>query len=89
MWLIDDVRVGIILKVAVAEAFAVRVTLQEPVPLHAPDHPAKVEDELGDALSVTAVPLAKVASQVEPQLIPAGLLVMVPPPAPDPFTVSS
>jgi len=70
------------LKLAVTEAFAASVTLQLPVPVHAPDQPANAEVELGAADSVTAVPLAKLAVHVDPQLMPAGLLVIVPPPAP-------
>lgn len=57
--------------------------MQELCPLHAPLHPAKVEFALGAAVSVTWVPLVKVALQVDPQLIPEGLLVMVPLPVPD------
>lgn len=49
-------------------------------PEHAPDHPPKEAPELGAAASVTVVPVVKVALQVAPQLIPAGLLVMVPAP---------
>lgn len=45
------------------------------VPEHAPDQPLKVELELGVAVSVTVVPAAKV--------VPVGLFVMVPLPAPD------
>ena len=84
----EDVRLGTTLKVAVAVALAVTVRLQEPVPLHAPDHPANAEPEFGDALKVTAVPLTNVALHVCPQLIPAGLLVIAPPPAPVPCTVN-
>src|SRR6266545_1873158 len=53
-------------------------TTQAPVPLHPPVHPANVEPPAGVAVRVTEVPLAKSASQVLPQLIPAGLLVTVP-----------
>lgn len=53
------------------------------VPLHAPpDHPAKVEPVAGVAARVTEVPPLNMALQAEPQLIPEGLLVTVPPPAP-------
>jgi hypothetical protein len=67
---------------------AFMVTLQEDVPLHAPPHPANVEFDPGASLSVTTVPAANVATQLEPQLMPAGLLVMVPAPAPELCTVS-
>ena len=67
---------------AVTDVLAVSVKLQVAVPLQAPDHPANVPLPLGFAVSVTAVPLAKFALHVEPQLIPAGLLVIVPVPVP-------
>jgi hypothetical protein len=70
------------LNVAVTEVLAAMVTVQLPVPLHAPDHPAKVEPELGVAVRATDVPLAKLALQVCPQLMPPRLLAIVPPPAP-------
>ena len=76
------------LNVAVTEELADNVTLQAAAPLHAPDQPAKVEPELGAALSDTAVPLAKLALHVDPQLMPAGLLVTVPAPAPEFATVN-
>ena len=70
------------LNVAVTEVLAVRVTAHVPVPVHAPDHPANVEPEPGEAVSVTDVPLAKLALHVVPQMIPDGLLVIVPVPLP-------
>ena len=70
------------LKFALTEAAAFMVTLQAPVPLHAPPQPAKVEPELGVADKFTTVPLAKLAEQVVPQEIPAGELVIVPVPVP-------
>ena len=71
---------------AVTEASAPIVMLHAPVPLQLPVHPANVDPELGAALSVTAVPLANVAPQVDPQLIPAGVLVTLPVPVPAPLT---
>src|SRR5947199_8595665 len=51
---------------------------EQPPPLQ----PPKVEPAAGAAVSVTAVPLAKLAAQVAPQVMPAGLLVTVPAPVP-------
>jgi hypothetical protein len=75
-------------NVAVTEVLAVRFTVQAAMPLQAPDQPAKVEPELGAAVSVTDVPLAKPALHVVPQLIPEGSLVMVPVPVPASCTAS-
>jgi hypothetical protein len=77
-----------VLNVAVTDVAAETVTEQVPVPVQAPDHPAKVEPAFGVAVSVTAVPLANPAEQVEPQLIPAGELVTDPVPVPALWTVS-
>src|SRR5206468_6756942 len=52
-----------------------------------PLQPVKVEPAAGLAVRVTAVPLAKLAEQVAPQLSPAGLLVTVPLPVPALLTV--
>jgi hypothetical protein len=52
------------------------------VPVHAPDQPANVELLFGAAVSVTMVPLLKLALHVAPQSMPAGLLVTFPAPAP-------
>jgi len=82
------VSIGEVLKFAVTEVFWVRVTLQTPVPLQAPDQPEKNEFAPGEAVSVTWVPLEKLAVQVLPQLMPAGLLLTVPPPAPVAWTVN-
>jgi hypothetical protein len=76
------------LNVAVTEVLAVRFTVHVGVAVHAPDQPANTEPALGVAVSVTDVPLAKVALHVAPQLMPNGLLVMVPVPVPPPSTVS-
>lgn len=75
-------------NVAVIELALVSVTLQVLVPVQAPDQPANVEVAFGAAVSVTMVPLGKLALQVGPQLIPAGLLVTVPAPVPALWTVS-
>ena len=66
------------------------VTVQVPAPEQPPPlQPVKVEPAAGAAVSVTAAPLAKLAAQVAPQLIPAGLLVTVPVPAPAAVTVNT
>src|SRR5205809_6063380 len=75
-------------KVAVTVVAAERVTVQAPVPEHPPPlQPVKVEPAAGAAVSVTAVPLVKLAEQVAPQVIPAGALVTVPLPVPAVLTV--
>jgi hypothetical protein len=62
-------------KVAVTEVLLFRVTEQgDEVPVHPPDHPAKVELASGVAVRVNTVPTLKV--------VPAGLLVTVPVPVP-------
>src|ERR1700688_425863 len=53
-------------------------TEQMPVPLQAPLQPLKPEPAAGVADKVTCVPLAKLALQAAPQLIPDGELVTVP-----------
>ena len=57
------------------------VTLQLPVPVHAPDQPVNVDPVAADAVSVTDAPLFAVAVQVDPQEIPPP--DTVPEPAPD------
>jgi len=87
----DTLRTGsavTTVKVAVAVALFVSETVQDPVPEHAPDQPAKVELDDGVAVRVTDVPLSKLALQVAPQLIPDGLLVTVPEPVPLTCTLS-
>lgn len=68
------------MKVAVTLFAALMLTTQLPVPEQAPPQPVKVEPEAGVAVRVTEVPLVKEALQAEPQLMPEGLLVMVPEP---------
>src|SRR2546425_9270469 len=80
-------RAGV--KVAVTVVAAESVTVQAPVPEQPPLQPVKVEPAAGTAVSVTAVPFVKLAEQVAPQVIPAGLLVTVPVPAPAGGTVKA
>jgi len=68
---------------------AVRTTLHDAAPVHAPLQPVKVEFVPGAAVSVTEVPLLKGAEQVLPQLIPGGMLATVPLPVPARLTVST
>jgi len=76
------------LKVAVTVVAAESVTTQAPVPVQPPPlQPPKVEPAAGAAVSITAVPLAKLAAQVAPQVMPAGELVTVPLPVPAGLTV--
>jgi hypothetical protein len=64
------------------------VTLQLPVPLQAPDQPAKKAPLPAFAVRVTTVPALNEALHVGEQLIPAGLLVTVPVDVPASVTVS-
>ena len=71
------------MNVAVTVVDAEIVTVQVPVPEQPPPlQPVKVEPTAGAAVSVTSVPLVKLAAQVAPQVMPAGLLVTVPAPVP-------
>jgi hypothetical protein len=70
------------LNVAVTAWLEFIVTVQLPVPEQAPDHPANVEPVFGVAVSVTAVPAAKLR-QPEPHEVPAGKALTVPLPVPD------
>jgi len=71
------------LKAAVTDVAAETVTVHAPVPVHPPPlQPLKIEPAAGAAVSVTAVPLGKLAAQVAPQVMPVGELVMVPLPVP-------
>jgi hypothetical protein len=72
-----------VLKVAVTVVFLLVLTAQEPVPVQPPPlQPAKTDPEAGSAVSVTVVFLENDPEQVVPQLMPLGLLVTVPLPAP-------
>src|SRR5215471_20261050 len=71
------------LKLAVTDVFAEIETVQVLVPEHPPPlQPANVAPEPAEAESVTEVPWVKDALQVEPQLMPVGVLVTVPVPVP-------
>ena len=77
-------------KVAVTELDAPIETVHVLDPRHAPPQPVNVELELpsGVAVSATWLLAGKLAAQLAPQLIPAGLLVTVPVPGPKRITVN-
>src|SRR5947199_21706 len=62
-------------NVAVTVVAAVRVTVQGPMPVQVPLQQVKTEPGAGVAVSVTRVPLTKLAVQIVPQSTPAGWLV--------------
>jgi hypothetical protein len=70
---------GAAAKLAFTDLSESRLTLQPPVPEQAPLQPVKDIPFAGETTSATIVPLMKLVLQVAPQLIPAGLLEMVPP----------
>ena len=59
---------------------ALKVRVHVPVPLQAPDQPLKKLPLVGLAIRVTTVQSLKLAAHCVGQLMPAGLLVIVPPP---------
>src|SRR5256885_87220 len=79
---VTDSGYAIRVNVAVTALAAVIVTLHAPVPLHAPDQPANVDPVAALAVSNTTVPWVKLAEQVVPHEMPAGLDVTVPLPEP-------
>jgi hypothetical protein len=81
-------KIGKSLNVAVTDSLLVNVIAQVPEPVHAPDHPAKKELVMADAVNVTCVPLEKLAVHELPQLMPAGVLLTIPAPAPAALTLS-
>ena len=58
------------------------------MPEQFPAHPANVEPAAGAAESWTAVPDENSALQLDPQLMPEGVLVTVPVPVPERVTLS-
>lgn len=77
---VRDTVLGGGVKVADTVCAAFMTSAQEPVPVHAPDQPAKVDPAVPVAVRVTEVPLGKSAPHVLPQLTPAGVLVTTPSP---------
>ena len=66
---------------AVTDAAAARVSVQVAwLPVQAPVHPVKLLPASALAVSVTWLPSSKLAVQVAPQLMPAGVEVTVPAP---------
>ncbi len=63
------------------------VTVQAPVPLHAPLHPVNAKRSLACADNCTLVPIPYRAEQVDGQLMPLGLLVTAPPLADPPVVM--
>ena len=78
-----------VLNVAVTARAAVIASTQLPVPVQAPLQPANVEPVAAAAVSVTDAPLAKLALQVAPQLMPPVFDATVPVPVPFLATVSA
>jgi hypothetical protein len=76
------------LKLAVALVAELTETVQAPGPVQAPLHPENSKLAAGVAVKVTWVPEGKLALQVPGQLMPAGVLVMVPFPGPADVTAN-
>lgn len=75
--------VGTGVKLAVQLAFALTITVAlTDAPEQLPVHPANVAPAAAVAVSVTAVPCAKVEAQMLPQAIPAGNELTLPEPVP-------
>ena len=72
------------IKVAVTAVLAFSATVQVPVPVHGkPLHPANTEPGDAAAVRITVVPAVNAAVHAVPQLMPLGLEVTVPVPAPE------
>ena len=69
------------LKCAVTDLASSAVTVQPPVPEHAPPQPSKVNPAVGVAVSVTTVPRGKVVEQLDGQSIAYGALRTNPAPS--------
>ena len=78
------VRVGplAVVKFAVSDWLLFSVMTQGAVPVQAPLQPMKVEPDSAVAVKVILLPAGKLAEQVVPQLMPAGVLIIVPEPSP-------
>jgi hypothetical protein len=74
-----------VLKLAVTAVAALRTREQVPVPEHAPPQPVKCActADPSVAVSTTVLPNVNVAVHEALQLMPAGLLVTVPPAGPE------
>jgi hypothetical protein len=67
-----------VVNVAVTDLAASIVTMHEPVPVHAPLQPVKVEPVAGVAVSVTDVPYGYDSLQSVPHEMPVPLIVPLP-----------
>jgi hypothetical protein len=73
-----ELVMGIGTKVAITDFATVIITLQVPVPEHAPDQPENLYPLLAWAVKITDTPELKLAEQADLQIIPEGLIVTVP-----------
>jgi hypothetical protein len=86
----EVVETAATLKVAFTTIDPLSPNVHGSVPLQPlPDQPVKMAPAAGAGDRVTRVPLGYVTEQVEPQLIPVGLLATIPAPPPDLVTVSA
>jgi hypothetical protein len=76
-----------LVNVAVTDVGLASAIVHAPVPEQPAVQPAKTEPAAGVAESVTPVPTGKLAEHVDPQAMPAGVLVTVPLPVPATLTV--
>lgn len=72
---------AVLAKVAVTAFAAVMAITQEPVPVHAPDQPEKVDPGAAAAVRVTLVPVVYEAAQIDPQDMLGPVTVPLPVPA--------